>query len=65
MSGIEAYDLGREDGIAEERKRILDWVEEHRSGLELTDDVIMYRDHFNSESLIDFINKKENQNGTE
>lgn len=27
MSGIEAYDLGREDGIAEERERILKLIE--------------------------------------
>lgn len=28
MSGIEAYDLGREDGIAEERERIIKLLEE-------------------------------------
>jgi hypothetical protein len=28
MSGIEAYDLGREDGIAEERARIIKVLEE-------------------------------------
>jgi hypothetical protein len=56
VSGIEAYDLGREDGIAEERKRITDWIKEHREGFELIEgDVFMYRDHFNSESLLEFI----------
>ena len=58
MSGIEAYDLGREDGIAEERKRILEWVESNRRSIALFDDVVMYRDSFNSEDLIDFINGK-------
>jgi hypothetical protein len=27
MSGIEAYDLGREDGIAEERERIIKLIQ--------------------------------------
>jgi hypothetical protein len=59
MSGIEAYDLGREDGIAEERQRIRDWIEEHRRKLEIDDAVFMYRDSFNSEDLINFIDSGE------
>lgn len=55
MSGIEAYDLGREDGVAEERKRILDWLEKNRTGIEIEDGVFMYRDHFRSEHIIAFI----------
>jgi len=55
MSGIEAYDLGREDGAAEERKRILDWLEKNRTGIEIDDGVFMYRDHFRSEDIIAFI----------
>jgi len=55
MSGIEAYDLGREDGAAEERKRILDWLEKNRTGFEIDDGVFMYRDHFRSEDIIAFI----------
>lgn len=34
-----------------ERERIIKWIEEHRT--EVTDGV--YRDHFNSQSLIAFI----------
>ena len=56
---IEAYDLGREDGIAEERKRILDWVKDNRRVLEIDDEVFFYRDSFNSEDLIRFIEQKE------
>jgi hypothetical protein len=57
---IIAYDAGVADGIAKERQRIIDWIEEHRSCLELADDVTMYRDHFDSESLIEFIKEKTN-----
>jgi hypothetical protein len=55
MSGIEAYDLGRADGVAEERKRIRDWVEDNRRAFEIDDGVFFYRDSFNSEDLIRFI----------
>jgi hypothetical protein len=56
MSGIEAYDLGREDGAAEERKRILDWILDNRSEFGSKDeDFYIYRDHFSSEDLIAFI----------
>ncbi len=56
MSGIEAYDLGREDGAAEERKRILDWILANRSEFGSKDeDLYVYRDHFSSEDLIAFI----------
>jgi hypothetical protein len=56
MSGIEAYDLGREDGVAEERKRILDWILDNRSEFGSKDeDLYVYRDHFSSEDLIAFI----------
>jgi hypothetical protein len=58
VSGIEAYDLGREDGIAEERKRILDWVRDNRREFEIDEGVIFYRDSFNSEDLINFIEER-------
>ena len=57
--GIDAYDYGKKDGIAEERQRILDWVKENRREFELDDDVVFYRDSFNSEDLIRFIEQKE------
>lgn len=62
MSGIEAYDVGRADGIAEERQRIKDWIEDNRRKLEFSDDVFMYRDSFNSEDLIRFIDGKKIEN---
>ena len=58
---IEAYDFGKQDGIAEERKRILDWIEEHRQKFELADGAYIYRDHFDSTTLIEFINAEENR----
>ena len=52
---IDAYDYGKADGISEERARIRDWVIANRRAIELSDDVVMYRDSFSSEDLIDFI----------
>ena len=52
---IKAYDYGKADGIAEERARVSDWVITNRRAIELSDDVVMYRDSFSSEDLIDFI----------
>ena len=49
-------------GIADERQRIINWIEANRSCLELSDDVKMYRDHFDSEFLLEFIRKKSNGN---
>ena len=39
-----------------ERERIIKWIEENRSGIEFEPGEVIYRDHFNSESLIAFIN---------
>jgi hypothetical protein len=66
MSGIDAYDLGRADGVAEERKRIRDWVEDNRRAFEIEDGVFFYRDSFNSEDLLNFIDgkKKEDEEST-
>ena len=61
MSGIEAYDVGRADGIAEERQRIKDWIGDNRRKLEFSDDVFIYRDSFNSEDLMDFIDGKKRE----
>lgn len=56
---IDAYDYGVKDGIAAERKRIRDWIEENRRAFELDDDVFIYRDSFNSEDLLKFIDSGE------
>ena len=48
------------DGVRKERKRISDWIEEHRSYIEIEAGIGIYRDHFDSESLLKFINSDEN-----
>ena len=62
MSGIEAYDYGLNDGIAQERQRIRDWVEGNRRAFEIEDGVFFYRDSFNSEDLLNFIDGKKREN---
>lgn len=62
MSGIEAYDVGRQDGVAEERKRIRDWIEDNRRAFEFDEGVLFYRDSFNSEDLLNFIDGKKREN---
>ncbi len=47
-------------GVRDERVRILQWIEENRSAIEIEPGENIYRDHFNSESLIAFI-KGENE----
>jgi hypothetical protein len=47
--------VGMQIAAAEERKRITDWIEENRSAVELEPGNNMYRDHFNSQSLLAFI----------
>lgn len=58
---IEAYDYGKRDGIAEERKRISDWVKEHRSVTEIDEGQYLIRDHFDSDSLLEFINEEQKE----
>jgi hypothetical protein len=50
-----SFAMGVQIGIDEERQRIIEWIEENRSGVEVEDGVFMYRDHFRSEDLIRFI----------
>jgi len=59
--GIDAYDYGLKDGIAQERKRIRDWVENNRRAFEIDDGVFFYRDSFNSEDLLNFIDEKKRE----
>lgn len=61
MSGIEAYDVGRQDGRDEERKRISDWIIRNRTKFELSESHFVYRDHFTSEDLLNFINEGEDK----
>ena len=48
------------EGSLKERERIVAWIEENRSAIEIEPGEYIYRDHFNSESLIAFI-KGENK----
>jgi hypothetical protein len=50
-----SFAMGVQIGIDEERQRIIEWIEENRSGVEIEDGVFMYRDHFRSEDLIKVI----------
>jgi hypothetical protein len=56
----EAYDAGYVAGREDERERIVKWIEDNRTGLELTEGVVMYRDHFRSEDIIAFIKGESN-----
>jgi hypothetical protein len=47
-------------GESLESERIIKWIEENRSGIEFEPGEVIYRDHFNSQSLIAFI-KGENK----
>jgi hypothetical protein len=51
----EAYDAGKKAGRDYERERIIKWIEENRTGTELAEGVMMYRDRFRSEDIIAFI----------
>lgn len=44
------------DAIVKERQRISDWIEEHRTYIEIEAGIGIYRDHFDSQSLLKFIN---------
>ena len=51
-----SFAMGVQIGIDDERQRIIECIEENRRKLEFDDDVFIYRDSFNSEDLIRFIN---------
>jgi hypothetical protein len=48
-----------EKGIRLERERILKWIESNRSAIEIDAGINVYRDHFDSESLIEFIEARD------
>ena len=48
------------EGSLKERERIVAWIEENRSAIEIEPGEYIYRDHFNSQSLLAFI-KGENK----
>ena len=58
---IEAYDYGKQDGVAEERARIRNWVLANRRAFEWEEGLFTYRDSFNSEDLLRFIDTNEKQ----
>lgn len=62
---VQAYDYGKADGAAEERQRIRDWVLANRRVFELDDGAVFYRDSFNSEDLLAFIDSGEKTGETD
>jgi hypothetical protein len=44
------------DAINKERERISNYIEENRSYIEIEAGIGIYRDHFDSQSLLKFIN---------
>jgi len=46
-------------GIRYEQTRILKWIESNRSAIEIDAGINVYRDHFDSESLIEFIEARD------
>ena len=58
---IEAYDYGVKDGKNAERARIREWIKSHRSEFDMGGGVFMYRDHFDSESLLEFLDEEDKQ----
>jgi hypothetical protein len=53
-----ATTFGYELGVIDREQEILAWIEENRSAIEIEPGENIYRDHFNSQSLIDFIKGK-------
>lgn len=51
---IKSYNEGQIDAY----QRIIDWIKENRSTIELEAGINIYRDHFDSESLINFIEEQ-------
>jgi len=54
-----AYLFGHEVGEMDLRTRLLEWIEENRTGIEFDGGGVMYRDHFRSEDLIAFLKASE------
>jgi len=46
-------------GVQTERKRILTWINQHRTYTELEAGIGVYRDHFSADDLLNFIMSKE------
>lgn len=46
---------GIEEGVKRERERIANWVRENRRAFELDAGIYIYRDSFDSVSLLEFI----------
>lgn len=45
------------DGVRKERERISNWIKENRRYIEIDAGIGIYRDSFDSESLLKFINQ--------
>jgi hypothetical protein len=49
------------DGVRKERERISNWIDENRTYVEVEAGIGFYRDHFDSKSLLNFINKEDDE----
>jgi hypothetical protein len=55
----DGYSAGESSGAANERKRILKWIDENRSYTEFDAGDGIYRDHFTSEDLVKYLSNKD------
>lgn len=60
-----ALAFGIEHGKISERDKIVNWVRANRREFDLGEGLVIYRDGFDSEALLDFILKKEETNDEE
>lgn len=49
------FDWDCKEAVVEERKRIINWIKENRSAIELEAGIYVYRDHFDSQLLLAFL----------
>ncbi len=56
-----SYDFGYSMGIADTAQRVIDWIIENRSEFDMGDDVKIHRDHFDSTSLLEFLEGIKNE----
>jgi hypothetical protein len=52
-----SYDFGYSMGAIDLRQKLLEWIENNRTAIELDAGMAVWRDHFTSEDLIEFIIK--------
>jgi hypothetical protein len=56
-----SFDFGYSMGIADTIQQLIDWIVAHRSEFDLGDEIKIHRDHFDSEYLLEFLQKLKDQ----